>query len=123
MGLTKIYGLVNDPSAEDEDVLALREAHVRLDHQVLSDYGWSDIDLSPGFVETANGVRFAWDARATSEVLDRMLALNHQRHHDEMEAGLVGRDGKPIRKGTTAGRPAKATPLKTQIDMFGSEES
>jgi hypothetical protein len=51
-------------------------------------YGWSDLDLDHGFHDTPQGLRFTLGPTARTEVLDRLLELNHQRYAEEFAAGL-----------------------------------
>jgi hypothetical protein len=57
-----------------------------MDHAVAAAYGWDDLDLDHGFHDTAQGVRYTVADAARRELLDRLLALNHQRHKEEVEA-------------------------------------
>ena len=54
-----------------------------MDQAVAAAYGWQDIDLGHGFHETKQGIRYTISEAARREVLDRLLALNHQRHAEE----------------------------------------
>lgn len=88
IGLTKTYNLVNDPDCTDDDVQALRDAHVALDEAVLAAYGWADLDPRHGAYDTAQGRRFTIHPEVRDEVLDRLLELNHVRYAEEVAAGL-----------------------------------
>jgi CRISPR/Cas system endoribonuclease Cas6 (RAMP superfamily) len=64
-------------------------------HQaVAAAYGWSDLagssgsQLGHGFHATKQGERYTLIDPARRTVLDRLLALNHQRHEEEVKAGL-----------------------------------
>jgi hypothetical protein len=46
------------------------------------------IDLGYDFHETKQGLRLTISEAAHSEVLDRLLALNHQHHAEEVAVGL-----------------------------------
>ena len=59
-----------------------------MDQAVAAAYGWSDLDLGHGFHETKQGVRYTISEAARRTVLDRLLALNHQRYDEEVKAGL-----------------------------------
>ena len=41
-----------------------------------------------GFHKTPQGVRFTFNQAAWREVLDQLLALNHERYAEEVAAGL-----------------------------------
>ena len=51
-------------------------------------YGWGELDLGHGFHETKQTIRFTVSDSARRTILDRLLALNHQRHDEEVKAGL-----------------------------------
>ncbi|WP_156725260.1 Eco57I restriction-modification methylase domain-containing protein [Streptomyces apocyni] len=88
IGLTKLYNLVHDQSEQSADIEALRTDHIWVDEAVAEAYGWTDLDLKHGFYETRQGPRFTIEPTVQTEVLDRLLELNHARHQEEMEAGL-----------------------------------
>jgi hypothetical protein len=79
LGLTKLYNLVHDASARDSDIAALRDCHRAADEAVSRAFGWSDLSLEHGFYETRQGLRYTLQTRIRTEVLDRLLELNHQR--------------------------------------------
>lgn len=87
-GLTKTYNRFHDPGEKSEDIARLRALHVEMDQAVAAAYGWSVLDLSHGFHETKQGVRFTLSESARRTVLDRLLDLNHQRYAEELKAGL-----------------------------------
>ena len=99
LGLTSVYNLVHDSGVRsDEDVMRLRELHVKLDVAVLDAYGWTDLDPGHGFHHVrGQGVRFAFSLSAADEVLDRLLELNKQRYETEVAAGLHERTKKSQR--------------------------
>lgn len=87
-GLTQTYNRFHDPAEQVTGLSRLRDLHVELDSAVAGAYGWSDIDLGHGFHETQQGVRFTISPPARQEILDRLLALNHQRYAEEVAQGL-----------------------------------
>jgi hypothetical protein len=87
-GLTATYNRFHDPEETAADIARLRELHVEMDNAVAAAYGWDDLDLGHGFHETPQGVRFTISQEARWEVLDRLLALNHERYAEEVKAGL-----------------------------------
>ncbi|WP_201366713.1 Eco57I restriction-modification methylase domain-containing protein [Dictyobacter formicarum] len=97
-GLTKTYNRMHDPNEQAEDIVRLRELHKELDEAVARTYGWDDLKLEHGFHETKQGLRYTLSEAARQEVLDRLLLLNHQRHAEEVAAGLVDENGKPTAK-------------------------
>jgi hypothetical protein len=81
----------------------LRELHRALDLAVRDAYGWSDLDLDHGFWDTPQGRRFTLGPAARTEVLDRLLELNHRRYAEEIAAGLNDKK-KPSAKRRRAGQ-------------------
>jgi hypothetical protein len=100
-GLTATYNRVHDPRERSEDIAELRRLHVELDHAVAVAYGWEDLPLDHDFYETRQGVRYTLGLATRTEMLDRLLELNHERA--AAESGLV-----PQRPGRSGGR--RATP-------------
>ena len=82
-GLTKTYNRFHDPDDTSEDIARLRILHVEMDQAVAAAYGWSDLELGHGFHEIKQGVRYTISESARRTILDRLLALNHQRHAEE----------------------------------------
>ena len=93
LGLTKIYNRVHNAGERSSDIVRLREVQVTLDHAVRDAYGWSDLDLGHYHWETPHGPRFTVCPEVKNEILDRLLELNHQRHVEEVAAGLHSGEG------------------------------
>lgn len=90
IGLTKIYHLVNDPStAQDAEVVKLRELHIDIDRATMDAFGWADLDLRHGFFSYRQVLRFTLDPAIRVEVMDRLLEENHRR---------AAADGQPVAK-------------------------
>jgi hypothetical protein len=83
----------------------LRELHKEMDEAVAHAYGWDDLKLQQGFHETKQGRRYTISEEARREVLDRLLLLNHQRHQEQVDAGLFekGAKGKGKKAASTKG--------------------
>ena len=96
-GLTKTYNRFHDATETAADISELRRLHVAMDAAVAAAYGWAELELGHGFHPTKQGVRYTISEAARREVLDRLLALNHERHAAEVAAG--GKRGKGKRKG------------------------
>jgi hypothetical protein len=96
-GLTKIYNRFHTPCERSAEFTRLRALHVEMDQVVAAAYGWSDLDLGHGFHETKQGIRYTISETARREVLDRLLALNHQRHAEE-EAERYAQPARQITK-------------------------
>ena len=87
-GLTKIYHRFHASTEESSDIQQLREMHIEMDQRVAEAYGWRYLDLGHGFHQTKQGVRFTISEAARVEVLDRLLALNHEQYEEEVKQGL-----------------------------------
>lgn len=83
-------------------------------------YSWDNLAakdgarLSYGFYETEQGIRYTLSEPAHREVLDRLLALNHQRYAKELAAGLHEKKNGKARKKTLLQRSTGST----QQDLF-----
>jgi hypothetical protein len=100
-GLTKTYNRFHDPEEKSADIRRLRDLHRDMDEAGALAYGWSDLQIEHGFHQTKQGVRFTISDKARVEVLDRLLALNHERYAEEERLGLHEK-----------GRKKKAAPKK-----------
>ncbi|MFE2508116.1 Eco57I restriction-modification methylase domain-containing protein [Streptomyces naganishii] len=105
IGLTNLYNLVHDETESEADIRAIREAHIAVDEAVVHAYGWTDLDLRHGFHSTPKGIRFTIASDIQTEILDRLLELNHARYKEEVEKGLHTPEAKRRR---AAARKAKA---------------
>ena len=101
-GLTKTYNRVHDPDERAEGIVELRRLHVELDHAVAVAYGWDDLPMDHNFHETRQGIRYTLSPTTRTDVLDRLLELNHQRAAAEAAAGVT----RPRRGGARRRRPA-----------------
>ncbi|MEV6983213.1 DNA methyltransferase [Sphaerisporangium sp. NPDC051017] len=111
IGLTALYNLFHNKSESAPDISQLREIHAELDRTVLEAYAldedrepairafeakipsaslppWGEIELGHGFHGTRQGTRFTISPAAQAVVLDKLLALNHYRHQQEMREGI-----------------------------------
>jgi hypothetical protein len=112
-GLTKTYNRFHDSADMDAGISELRRLQVEMDHAVAAAYGWQNIDLGHGFQETKQGIRFTISEAARREVLDRLLALNHQRHAEEVAAAASQASTKPAKRG----RKKKEVTGQTELDF------
>jgi hypothetical protein len=103
-GLTKTYNRFHDQHEKALDIVRLRELHKEMDEAVARAYGWEDLKLEHGFHETKQGMRYTISEVARREVLDRLLLLNHQRHEEEVQAGLFGQSERKGGKGRNNGK-------------------
>jgi hypothetical protein len=106
-GLTKTYNRVHNPDDSSPGIQELRDLHVALDVAVRDAYGWSDLDLDHRFRDTPQGRRFTLGPSAHTEVLDRLLELNHRCYAEEVAAGLHDkkRQGRPKRRKPVVDEP------------------
>ena len=96
-GMTKTYNRFHDPEETGDAIQGLRELQDEMDRSVLRAYGWDDLadELRPVFLteETEDDHtyqdRYFWPSEQRDRVLARLLALNAERHAEEVAAGLV----------------------------------
>lgn len=85
-GLTAIYNRFHSRHEVSHDIAALRTLHIEMDHAAAAAYGWTDLDLDHGFHQTKQGIRYTISEASRRTVLDRLLALNHERYAAEQSA-------------------------------------
>jgi hypothetical protein len=97
-GLTKTYNDFHDRRLQnDPEIRRLRDMHHAMDEAVLRAYGWEDLAAAaaPVFLDEENEDEFAyqgrlfWPSDFRDEVLARLLALNAERHADEVRRGVA----------------------------------
>ena len=108
-GLTATYNRVNDPLVNDVGIGTMRDLHVAMDVAVVRAFGFDGLNLEHGFHETPRGMRFTISERARREILDRLLALNHERYVEEVRQGLHESE-QP--RASSAGPKSRRTPAK-----------
>ncbi len=111
-GLTSTYNSLHSPDVTSREVQTLRDAQVALDERMAVAYDWADLKLEHGFHSTQQGVRFTIADGPRHELLDRLLALNHERYEEEGRQGLHG-DGTPKPRGSSP-KSKRATPKPKQ---------
>jgi hypothetical protein len=117
-GLTKTYNRFHDTHETDRDIQKLRSLHIEMDNAVAIAYGW-ELDLEHGFHKTKQGDRFTISENARREVLDRLLALNHQRYAEEVEQGLHDKKNKKAKgKASKKQQPPSNSDQDEQISLF-----
>lgn len=106
-GMTPTYNRFHDASDMDDDIVRLRSLHAEMDVAVLRAYGWDDLAAraAPAFLDettdpdhTYQG-RLFWPAEFRDEVLARLLALNAERHAEEVAAGVAPRQSRGAGEG------------------------
>ncbi len=85
-GLTTTYNRFHSPHEVSHDISTLRALQVEMDYTVAAAYGWTGLDLAHDHHETKQGIRFTISETARREVLDCLLALNHERYAAEQVA-------------------------------------
>jgi len=99
-GMTKTYNRFHDPDERRQDIVRLRKLHAEMDRAVLRAYGWDDLAerAEPIFLDDTNEDdhtyqgRLFWPSAFRDEVLARLLALNAERHAEELRRGVAPRD-------------------------------
>ncbi len=121
-GLTATYNRFHDPREFSEDIVRLRTLHVEMDEAVAAAYGWSDLIFNHGFHEVKQGMRFTISEVSRREVLDRLLALNLQRHAEEEaeEMNLFAKRRPTAKRGRNT-RVEVATDRIGSFDFEGAE--
>ncbi|MGO9409182.1 MAG: Eco57I restriction-modification methylase domain-containing protein [Spirochaetia bacterium] len=142
VGQTTLYNIYHDPdlsvaavmkeakcneesaSWAVEKIVALRDLHRSIDEAVRDAYGWTDLDLQHGFHELEflpenDRIRYTVSTAARKEILRGLLALNHERHAEEVAAGLVDENGKLLKKRGAEAPSDKAEKKKPKKAVFG----
>jgi hypothetical protein len=117
-GLTRLYNRFHDRREQSEDIARLRALHVEMDQAVAAAYGWSDLDLGHGFHVTKQGERYTISEPARRSVLDRLLALNHQRYAEEVKAGLHDKRVAKKKRATARSNDADVAPELIQGELI-----
>ena len=111
-GMTKTYNRFHNPVEHSADIECLRELHAEMDRAVLRAYGWDDLAdrAEPIFLDETNEDdhtyqgRLFWPSAFRDEVLARLLALNAERHAEELRLGVApGMNGKTPEEGEGEG--------------------
>jgi hypothetical protein len=101
---SKTYNRFHDWSESAPDIMRLRELHAEMDRAVLEAYGWHDLAerATTIFLDETNEDdhayqgRLFWPSDFRDEVLARLLALNAERHAEEVRLGIApGMKGQP----------------------------
>ncbi|CAN7180219.1 Eco57I restriction-modification methylase domain-containing protein [Caballeronia sp. LjRoot31] len=124
VGLTQLYNHFHAPEAQLTDVGKLRELHVRIDHAVISAYGWHDIDLKHDFhavpyLPEDDRVRFTICEEARLEILRRLSRLNREHYAVEQfhAATIAAKDAATKRPRKRINR-TQSIASEVQTDLF-----
>jgi len=120
-GLTDTYNRFHDPDETGDEIQKLRDLHVEMDKAVAAAYGWDDLDLSHGFHETKQGIRFTISETARREVLGFLLELNHKRYKEEEDAGVHDKKKGAAKKAKAEKAPATTKTSKNLSLGFDTE--
>lgn len=113
IGLTELSPLVHSEDSA-RDLHSIRSVLEEIDRELFNAYGWSDLDPSLTLQDTDLGRRLTLPIAMRSEVVDRLLKLNHERHAAEVAVGLHDtRKRRPLR--------AKAQPAGDGPTLFGGQ--
>lgn len=96
-GMTKTYNRFHNRNDNAEDIGRLRELHAAMDRAVLESYGWHDLAdrAETRFLDEDSEDdhtyqdRLFWPSDFRDEVLARLLALNAERHAEEVRLGIA----------------------------------
>lgn len=112
VGLTTLYNQFHDRKETSDEICRFRTLHVELDQAVATAYGWTDLNLDHGFHD--KGFRYTVSEPARRNILDRLLALNHQRHAEEQSEGTAWAVSSSVRHG----RKKRDTADKLTLDLL-----
>lgn len=120
--MNSTYNHLHDRGEQSADIAWLRALHVEMDPAVAAAYGWSDLDLGHSFHATKQSERFTISESARRTVLDRLLALNHQRYAEEVKAGLHDKGSKKKGKGKRGKNPGQPPSPQAAPDVQVNDE-
>src|SRR5262245_60292958 len=97
VGMTKTYNRFHDPDERSKDIVRLRGFQSERDRAILLAYGWDDLAerANPIFLDETNEgdqtyqVRLLWPSAFRDEVPASLLALNAERHAEEVRLGVA----------------------------------
>jgi hypothetical protein len=103
-GMTRTYNRFHDVNENATDLRELRRLHADMDRAVLRAYCWDDLadNVEAAFLnedtedDHVYQGRLFWPSDFRDEVLARLLALNAERHSEEVHLGLIEEGGSPI---------------------------
>lgn len=117
-GLTKTYNRFHNRSENSEDIRRLRELHADMDRAVLNAYRWHDLAerAQPIFLDETNEDdhtyqgRLFWPSDFRDQILARLLALNAERHAEEVRLDIAPGMKKPSRRANAADEDESDSP-------------
>ncbi|MBZ0293061.1 MAG: hypothetical protein K8L99_10905 [Anaerolineae bacterium] len=121
-GLTDVMNAVNMPSESDSGIAELRRLMAAIDSDVLTAYGWGDVEIDYDFREFQAGSvndpwRWAVSSEVATELLHRLNTLNRERVQESSTAGRVA----TVVTSSKRGRRAKGAPAAVTGGLFDGE--
>lgn len=124
-GLTDAMNVMHTPGNADPQISELRELLVTMDREVISAYGWTDLDISYEFQKFDDGSandpwRWGFCDETTAEILGRLILLNKERYTKDLEdaANKFSKQSAPDRRR----RRISAVAPKRHDDLFDGSE-
>jgi hypothetical protein len=80
----------------------MRELQKKMDHEVVACYGWFDINLTHGFVEGKQGMRYSFLKPFCDQILESLLNLNLSKSAESSKIkvskikGISGKDNEKL---------------------------
>jgi hypothetical protein len=121
-GLTDVMNAIHSPSVEDTTIVELRQLLADIDTEVVSAYGWDDLEINYDFRELGGGSgndlwRWSLSQEANADLLERLTLLNRER----FEAAASSSGASTATKSKRGRRP-KAAPSVILDGLFGKGE-
>ena len=76
IGFTDFLNLINSPDAIDDDLVSYRKELMKLDEDVCSAFGITDIEFEHDFIETSQSIRFTLSDSCKYELIERLIKIN-----------------------------------------------
>jgi hypothetical protein len=88
LGLTSLFGRVDDPKDDNDDIVRLRQAQIDLDYAALQSYELTSVKPRHGFYQYSfvtedTRVRFTVDPESQEQILASLSDLNKGRFEAE----------------------------------------
>jgi hypothetical protein len=118
-GLTEVMNSMHAPQNGDKEIQELRNLLVAIDREVISAYGWTDLDIEYDFRDFDEGSpndRWRWrlDGKMIERIVERLTLLNKERYTNVLEQDRVKRSSAGnSRKGQSRSAAAKLDDLFT----------
>ncbi|MEK7760219.1 MAG: hypothetical protein AAB433_01435 [Nitrospirota bacterium] len=125
-GMTDAMNAVHYPGDSDPEIVKMRGLLARLDMEVASAYGWTDVDLAHDFrhdidAEGMSVVRHGLDVASRGRLLDMLIGLNRTQHEATGAPNPISAGGRP--RGRQAGGRSSAQASLLPEERTGYEGS